>query len=147
MLFMLILNIVFLVICYKVGTDKGYSGGVCCLAGLVGGLLALVVIALLPNKKEQSEREEYYQHQISMLRNRVSVLEAERNAASRPAGEPSEAPQKESVRPSDRVTVSALFPTRTSEMISCPKCRKKQQGNRDACYSCGAEFRYVDETT
>ena len=34
------------------------------------------------------------------------------------------------------------FPARTEETIACPRCNKKQKGNRSACYSCGTPFLY-----
>ena len=37
------------------------------------------------------------------------------------------------------------FPARTEEPITCPRCGKKQKGNRDACYSCGTRFLYENE--
>lgn len=37
------------------------------------------------------------------------------------------------------------FPTRTDEVIACPRCGKRQQGNRNACYSCQTPFQYEHE--
>ena len=37
------------------------------------------------------------------------------------------------------------FLTRTEETVTCPRCNRKQRGNRSACYACGAPFRYQDE--
>ena len=37
------------------------------------------------------------------------------------------------------------FPTRTEETIACPRCRRKQRGNRSACYACNTPFLYEDE--
>ena len=31
------------------------------------------------------------------------------------------------------------------ELIRCPHCGKKQAGNRNACYNCGAVFLYKSE--
>ena len=37
------------------------------------------------------------------------------------------------------------FPSRTEETILCPRCGRKQKGNRNACYSCGTPFLYEAE--
>ena len=37
------------------------------------------------------------------------------------------------------------FPARTEETIVCPRCGRKQKGNRSACYSCGTPFVYETE--
>ena len=40
----------------------------------------------------------------------------------------------------------AVFPTRTEEAIACPRCRRRQKGNRNTCYACGLPFQYEDES-
>lgn len=37
------------------------------------------------------------------------------------------------------------IPTRNRDEIQCPRCGKKQQANRDACYGCRLPFLYEDE--
>ena len=37
------------------------------------------------------------------------------------------------------------FPSRTEETVLCPRCSRKQNGNRNACYSCGTPFLYEAE--
>ena len=36
----------------------------------------------------------------------------------------------------------AVFPARTEEVVACPRCGRRQKGNRDSCYACGLLFRY-----
>ena len=38
------------------------------------------------------------------------------------------------------------FPARTEDAIVCPRCGRKQKGNRSACYSCGTPFLYETES-
>ena len=54
-----------------------------------------------------------------------------------------ERPSAEAAPPTD---TPARFPARTREIIPCPRCGKRQQGNRDLCYSCKLPFVYDDET-
>ena len=46
---------------------------------------------------------------------------------------------------SDPLTISPVYAARTEETISCPRCGRKQKGNRSACYSCGTPFLYENE--
>ena len=39
----------------------------------------------------------------------------------------------------------AIFPARTEEVIACPRCGRRQKGNRNACYACGLPFQYEAE--
>lgn len=39
----------------------------------------------------------------------------------------------------------AVFPARTEESIACPRCGRRQRGNRNTCYSCGTPFQYENE--
>lgn len=39
----------------------------------------------------------------------------------------------------------ATFPARTEDPIECPRCGRKQKGNRSSCYSCGTPFLYETE--
>ena len=51
----LILVIIFIAIAAALGSSKGYSGVLCGVAGCFGGLIAIIVIALLPNRVEEQE--------------------------------------------------------------------------------------------
>lgn len=39
----------------------------------------------------------------------------------------------------------AVFPARTEEIVVCPRCCRRQKGNRDSCYACGLPFQYENE--
>ena len=39
----------------------------------------------------------------------------------------------------------AVFPARTEEVIACPRCGRRQKGDRDSCYACGLPFQYETE--
>lgn len=39
----------------------------------------------------------------------------------------------------------AVFPSRTDDLISCPRCKKCQRGNRDLCWNCALPFQYENE--
>lgn len=43
------------------------------------------------------------------------------------------------------VGVPVTFPARTDAPITCPRCGKRQLGNRDLCYSCQTPFQYENE--
>ena len=36
----------------------------------------------------------------------------------------------------------AVFAARAEEVIACPRCGRRQKGNRDSCYACGLPFQY-----
>lgn len=39
----------------------------------------------------------------------------------------------------------AVFAARAEEVIACPRCGRRQKGNRDSCYACGLRFQYENE--
>lgn len=76
------------------------------------------------------ETDRYIQQLESLLAQHGIAFPAEEDAPPaepKPVGEP------------------VTFPTRTEETIACPRCGRKQKGNRDACYSCGTPFVYENE--
>lgn len=86
----LILVIVFVAIAAMLGSSKGYSGVLCGVAGFFGGLIAIIVIALLPNRVEEQEaaarRESAQNDEITALKKRIRDLEAaQQTAPSTPA--------------------------------------------------------------
>lgn len=137
----LLFPILFAVACYVLGTAKGYSGALCALAGFFGGLISLIVILLLPDREEEqaasARRDSWRNEELSALKRRISELEAAQKAAE-PAKEPALAEDAEA----PCSTTPVRFPARTTDIISCPNCGKRQRGNRDACYSCGTPFQY-----
>lgn len=80
----LILVIIFIAIAAALGSSKGYSGVLCGVAGCFGGLIAIIVIALLPNRVEEREeaarRQSAQNAEIAALKNRIRDLEAMQNA-------------------------------------------------------------------
>ena len=84
--------------------------------------------------------------EIERLKTRVTELEnqllaLEKILAEPPAPEPSEMKEPPK-RPPD---APAVFPARTEEVIACPRCGRRQKGNRDSCYACGLPFQYETE--
>ena len=80
----IILIIIFIAIAAALGSSKGYSGVLCGAAGCFGGLIAIIVIALLPNRLEEQEaaarRQSAQNAEITALKNRIRDLEAMQNA-------------------------------------------------------------------
>ena len=80
----IILIIIFIAIAAALGSSKGYSGVLCGVAGCFGGLIAISVIALLPNRVEEQEeaarRQSAQNAEIAALKNRIRDLEAMQNA-------------------------------------------------------------------
>ena len=142
---MLLLWIALIILCAILGSSKGYSVGLCILAGALGSVIALIVLLLLPDRN--AEQAELYQRdqEIDALRRRIAQLEQIREPQSAPEAEP--APAQPPIPPSPPPGEPARFPTRTRETIPCPGCGKRQQGNRDLCYSCKLPFVYDDESS
>ena len=38
-----------------------------------------------------------------------------------------------------------ILPPMPEEVIACPRCGRRQRGNRNACYACGLPFQYEAE--
>lgn len=80
----LILVIIFIAIAAALGSSKGYSGVLCGVTGCFGGLIAIIVIALLPNRVEEQEeaarRQSAQNAEITALKNKIRDLEAMQNA-------------------------------------------------------------------
>lgn len=87
----LIFVIIFIAIAAALGSSKGYSGVLCGVAGCFGGLIAIIVIALLPNRVEEQEaaarRESAQNAEITALKNKIRDLEAAQNAQAASATE------------------------------------------------------------
>ena len=56
-------------------------------------------------------------------------------------------PAEEETAPAEPKPVGepVTFPARTEDLITCPRCGRKQKGTRSACYSCGTPFLYENE--
>ena len=97
-----------------------------------------------------SSRGREQDKEIEKLKKRISELEAQLLALEKylseqgilpPKPEEPEASEKSTVPMGEPVT----FPARTDKVVACPRCGKRQQGNRSACYSCQTPFQYENE--
>ena len=141
---MLILWIVLIILCAVLGSSKGYSLGLCILAGALGSVITLVVLLLLPDQNERQAELYRRDQEIDALRQRIAQLEQAREPQTAPEAGP--APAQPPASPPPPPGEPARFPARTREIIPCPCCGKRQQGNRDLCYSCKLPFVYDDES-
>ncbi len=87
--------------------------------------------------------------QIEALQKRVRELESQLLALEKLLSEKGilpplpEEPESEPERKDTGKPV--LFPARTEDTIDCPRCGKRQRGDRDFCYACETPFRYETE--
>ena len=91
--------------------------------------------------QRQDQELEHLKLRVTELENQLLTLEkilSDRGILP-PPPPPQEAPP---ARPQD---APAVFPARTEEVITCPRCRRRQKGDRDSCYACGLPFRYETE--
>lgn len=137
---MILLWILCIILCAVLGSSKGYSVWVCIVAGALGSLLAVLVLFLLPDQNQEAADFSRQDREIAALRQRVAELER----AQQPAKEPV-ALAKTPAAPAAPPDAPAVFPARTEEVIACPRCGRRQKGNRSACYSCGLPFQYETE--
>lgn len=147
LLFSLVIQIIVCVFCVKLGEEKGYSVGLCLLAGFFGGFLALIVILLLPDQnlrqEEMAHEAQARQKEMDALKARIAQLESlqsppqpEAEEDDAPAPQPAPAP----------ACAPVVFRRRTDELITCPRCGRRQKGNRNACYSCECPFEYEEDS-
>ena len=146
MLFLsLLLSILCAVASYAIGTPKGYGATLCAVAGFFGGIIAIIVILLLPDQVEEfartTARDNARDQEIADLKKRIAELEA---AQKPPHSEPSASAESVPDAASSE-KIPAVFPARTNAVIACPNCNRKQMGTRSACYSCGTPFLYENE--
>lgn len=138
---MILLWILCIILCAVLGSSKGYSVWVCIVAGALGSLLAVLVLFLLPDQNQEAADFSRQDREIAALRQRVAELER----AQQPAKEPV-ALAKTPAAPASPPDAPAVFPVRTEEVIACPRCGRRQKGNRDSCYACGLPFQYETES-
>ena len=114
------------------GREKGYSFWFSFLLCLLGQLIGLLAVLLLPDiariRADAVGRDRAQDQEIATLKARLAVLES---GSGTPAGTRVESPP----------AAPAVFPARTDEVIACPRCGRRQKGNRDSCYACGLPFR------
>lgn len=123
--------------CGRYGREKGYSFWFSFLLCLLGQLIGLLAVLLLPDiariRADAVGRDRAQDQEIATLKARLAVLES---GSGTPAGTRVESPP----------AAPAVFPARTDEVIACPRCGRRQKGNRHSCYACGLPFRYEQET-
>ena len=85
--------------------------------------------------------------EIERLKTRITELEDQLLALEKilsqhgilpPMPEQPEDPEASNLPPD----APAIFPARTEEVIACPRCGRRQKGDRNACYACGLSFQY-----
>ena len=145
LLFSLVIQIIVCVFCVKLGEEKGYSVGLCLLAGFFGGFLALIVILLLPDQnlrlEEMEQEAQARQKEVDALKARIAQLESLQSPPQPEAGEDAPAPQPGPAS----VCAPVVFRRRTDDLITGPRCGRRQKGNRNACYSCECPFEYEED--
>ena len=128
--------------------EKGYSFWLCFFLCLLLQLAGILIVFLLPDiaqmRAETEAHRRYRDDEIAALKKRITQLEQAQGKAAGP--EPLEPSANQEPAPPPPPGEPAHFPTRTREIISCPGCGKRQQGNRDLCYSCKLPFIYDDES-
>ena len=101
-----------------------------------GQLIGLLAVLLLPDiariRADAVGRDRAQDQEIATLKARLAVLES---GSGTPAGTRVESPP----------AAPAVFPARTEEVVTCPRCGRRQKGNRASCYACGLPFRYEQE--
>lgn len=138
---MLILWIAIIVLCAILGSSKRYSLGLCILAGALGSVIAVIVLLLLPDRNAEQVELGRRDQEIDALRRRIAQLE---QAQEPPEAEPApSASQPPPVPPPPGEP--ARFPARTLETVACPRCGRRQRGDRNFCYACGLPFLYENE--
>ena len=88
--------------------------------------------------------------EIERLKTRVTELEnqllaLEKILADQGLLPPVPAPPEMENAPKRPPDAPAVFPARTEEVVACPRCGRRQRGDRSACYACGLPFQYENE--
>lgn len=83
--------------------------------------------------------------EIQSLKKRVTELENQLLALEKILSEhgilPPMPPEPETPPPD----APTRFPSRTLETVACPRCGRRQRGDRNFCYACGLSFEYENE--
>lgn len=142
------LGILFGAICGIIGNEKGYNRWLCIAAGFFGGIVTLLLIILLPDQTQIANSLTQQDQELRAMAARIEELEAraaalEKNTSEEPPAEPIIVSTPD--LPAAPVGTPVIFPARTTETIACPRCGKRQQGNRNFCYSCQTPFQYESE--
>ena len=70
-----ILLAVIAIIAAVIGSSKGYSGVGCFFAGLIGGVITIIVLLFLPNKIEQEKALEAERYRARVLEKKMSEMQ------------------------------------------------------------------------
>lgn len=132
--------------CGRYGQEKGYSFWFSFLLCLFGQLIGLLAVLLLPDiariHADAAGRDRAQDQEIAALKARLAALEKRVGV---PADAPAESLSAAASGSAPQPDAPAVFPARTEDMIACPRCGRRQKGNRSACYSCGLPFQYETE--
>ena len=132
--------------CGRYGREKGYSFWFSFLLCLFGQLIGLLAVLLLPDiariHADAAGRDRAQDQEIAALKARLAALEKRVGV---PADAPAESLSAAASGSAPQPDAPAVFPARTEDMIACPRCGRRQKGNRSACYSCGLPFQYETE--
>lgn len=104
--------------------------------------------ALAQSADSSRAADQKQDQQIEALNRRVAELEAQLLALETLLSEKGilpPPPQEEAAPGQPPAGSPAVFPARTDAAITCPRCGRRQKGNRDSCYACETPFRYEDE--
>ena len=82
---MLLLWIALIILCAILGYAKGYSVGLCILAGALGSVIALIVLLLLPDRNAEQVELDRRDQEIDALRQRIAQLEQAQSQPAAPA--------------------------------------------------------------
>ena len=129
--------------------EKGYSFWLCFFLCVLLQLAGILIVFLLPDiarmQAETEARQRDRDEEIAALKKRIAQLEQAQETVAAPEL-PEPLPKQVPAPPSPPPGTPARFPSRASESVICPRCGRRQQGNRDLCYSCKLPFVYDDET-
>ena len=92
--------------------------------------------------RDQDKQIEALQKWVRELESQLLALEkllSEKGILSPLPEEPESEPERKNTGK------SVLFPARTEDTIACPRCGKRQRGDRDFCYACEVPVRYETE--
>ena len=91
--------------------------------------------------QRQDKELEHLKLRVTELENQLLALEKILSEHGILPPKPAE-PKAPPARPQD---APAVFPARTEEVVACPRCHRRQKGDRDSCYACGLPFLYEND--
>lgn len=84
--------------------------------------------------------------EIQSLKKRVTELENQLLALEKILSQHGMLPPMPEEPESPPPDTPARFPSRTLEPVACPRCGRRQRGDRNFCYACGLPFQYECES-